>query len=191
MIMHGQWSSPVYAEPNGKPMVIFPGGDGWIRAFNPPDGALIWKFDCNPKESVYTLGPEATRNDFVSTPVIYKNKLYIGVGQDPEHGKGVGHLWCIDITKEPKNKDKDLSPAASRGQPGKPQTISTRRIRRTRIPASSGTTAATPRTISRPRILLRPQLSSCCVHDGLVYAAEFAGYRPLPRRRDRQGLLGA
>ena len=27
------------------------------------------------------------------------NKLYIGIGQDPEHVDGVGHLWCIDMTK--------------------------------------------------------------------------------------------
>jgi outer membrane protein assembly factor BamB len=25
--------------------------------------------------------------------------VYIAVGQDPEHGEGVGHLWCIDPTK--------------------------------------------------------------------------------------------
>jgi outer membrane protein assembly factor BamB len=30
VLMHGQWSNPVYAAPNGKPQIIFPGGDGWI-----------------------------------------------------------------------------------------------------------------------------------------------------------------
>jgi len=25
--------------------------------------------------------------------------VYVGVGEDPEHGEGVGHLWCIDPTK--------------------------------------------------------------------------------------------
>ena len=24
---------------------------------------------------------------------------YVAVGQDPEHGEGIGHLWCIDPTK--------------------------------------------------------------------------------------------
>ena len=43
---------------------------------------------------------------FVSTPIIHDNKLYIGVGQDPEHKKGVGWLWCIDITKKPATKDR-------------------------------------------------------------------------------------
>src|SRR5204862_3886901 len=110
VLMHGQWSNPVYAETDGKAMIIFPGGDGWMYAFDPAKGDLLWKFDCNPKSSFYVLGPKATRNDFVSTPVIWENKLYIGVGQDPEHKKSVGHLWCIDITRKPKNKDKDLSP---------------------------------------------------------------------------------
>ena len=28
--------------------------------------------------------------------MIYDDKVYIGVGQDPEHGEGVGNFWCID-----------------------------------------------------------------------------------------------
>jgi outer membrane protein assembly factor BamB len=31
--------------------------------------------------------------------VIYDEKVYIANGQDPEHGEGVGHLYCIDATK--------------------------------------------------------------------------------------------
>src|SRR5262249_20270063 len=49
LLMHGQWSNPVYAEPDGRPMIIFPGGDGWVYAFKPDTGELLWKFDCNPK----------------------------------------------------------------------------------------------------------------------------------------------
>ena len=139
VMMHGQWSNPVYAEPNGKPQIIFPGGDGWMYSFHPKNGELIWKFDCNPKDSFYKLGAEGTRNDFVCTPVVWENKLYIGTGQDPEHDKGVGHFWCIDITKEPKNKDKDLSPAF---KPPANDRSSIPKIPRTRTPAWSGTTAA-------------------------------------------------
>ncbi|MEM0925964.1 MAG: PQQ-binding-like beta-propeller repeat protein [Planctomycetota bacterium] len=108
-IMHGQWSNPTYAEPGGKPQVIFPGGDGWIYSFS-PDGELLWKFDCNPKDAVYRLGGRGTANDFVGTPVVYEDKLYIAVGQDPEHDTGVGHLYCIDLTKTPTREDKDVSP---------------------------------------------------------------------------------
>jgi outer membrane protein assembly factor BamB len=32
--------------------------------------------------------------------VIWDDKVYIGVGQDPEHGEGVGHLWVVDATGE-------------------------------------------------------------------------------------------
>jgi outer membrane protein assembly factor BamB len=37
--------------------------------------------------------------------VVYDGLVYIGVGEDPEHGEGVGHLWCIDP-----NKHGDVSP---------------------------------------------------------------------------------
>ncbi len=35
VLMHAHWSNPVYAEPHGKPQIIFPGGDGWLRTFHP------------------------------------------------------------------------------------------------------------------------------------------------------------
>jgi len=98
-IMHGQWSNPAYSVINGVPQVIFPGGDGWIYSFEPETGKLIWKFDCNPKDAVYELGGSGTRNDFIATPVIFDNKVYIGLGQDPEHGEGISHLWAIDGTQ--------------------------------------------------------------------------------------------
>jgi outer membrane protein assembly factor BamB len=31
--------------------------------------------------------------------VVYNNRVYVAVGEDPEHGEGEGHLWCIDPTK--------------------------------------------------------------------------------------------
>ncbi len=31
--------------------------------------------------------------------MFYKNRIYVAVGQDPEHGEGVGNLTCIDATK--------------------------------------------------------------------------------------------
>ena len=99
-ILHGQWSNPAYGVINGKPQVIFPGGDGWVYSLEPETGELIWKFDCNPKDSVWELGGRGTRNNIISTPVIWKDRVYISVGQDPEHGEGVGHLWVIDATGE-------------------------------------------------------------------------------------------
>src|SRR5205085_7318779 len=109
------------AETNGKPQVMFPGGDGYIYSFNPKNGELLWKFDCNPKSAVYKLKGEGTKSDFLATPVVWENKLYIGVGQDPEHFKGVGHLWCIDITKEPANPARDLTPVNNNFDPKAPE----------------------------------------------------------------------
>lgn len=99
-IMHGQWSNPTYAEINGVKQIIFPGGDGWLYSVEPATGEIIWKFDCNPKDGVYELGGTGTKNDFIATPVVYDNKVYIAVGQDPEHTDGIGRLWCIAPTKK-------------------------------------------------------------------------------------------
>src|SRR5678815_1555589 len=99
-IIHGSWSNPAYAVIKGKPQVIIPGGDGWVYSFVPETGKLIWKFDANPKDAVYVLGGSGTRNEIIATPVIWEDKVYVGVGQDPEHGEGIGHLWAIDATKE-------------------------------------------------------------------------------------------
>jgi len=99
-ILHGQWSNPSYGIVNGKPQVIFPGGNGWLYAFEPETGKPLWKFDCNPKDAVWDIGGAATRNNIIASPVVYNNKVYIGVGEDPEHGEGIGHLYAIDATKE-------------------------------------------------------------------------------------------
>lgn len=102
-ILHGQWSSPTYAELGGVAQVLFGGGDGWLYSFDAAgeDGnaKLLWKFDCNPKDSLYVLGGSATRNHIIATPVVYDGLVFVAVGEDPEHGEGNGHLWCIDPTK--------------------------------------------------------------------------------------------
>ncbi|MHB8957403.1 MAG: outer membrane protein assembly factor BamB family protein [Pirellulaceae bacterium] len=102
-VLHGQWSSPAYGVLGGVAQVIFGGGDGWLYGFAAEGengkSKLLWKFDCNPKDSKYVLGGRATRNHIIATPVIYDGLVYVGVGEDPEHGEGRGHLWCIDPTK--------------------------------------------------------------------------------------------
>jgi outer membrane protein assembly factor BamB len=102
-VLHGQWSSPAYGVLGGVPQVIFGGGDGWLYSFAAEgengQSKLLWRFDCNPKDSKYLLGGRATRNHIIATPVIYDGLVYVGVGEDPEHGEGGGHLWCIDPTK--------------------------------------------------------------------------------------------
>lgn len=98
-VLHGQWSSGSYGEVNGKGQVYLPGGDGVLYALDALTGEEVWHFDCNPQDSVWELGGRGTRNNLIGTPVFYENKVYIGVGQDPEHGIGEGHFFAIDATK--------------------------------------------------------------------------------------------
>jgi outer membrane protein assembly factor BamB len=121
-VLHGQWSSPTYFVLGGQPQVLFGAGDGWLYSFDPNgDGhgksKMLWKFDCNPKKSRYVLGAKADRNHLIGTPVIYDGKVFIGVGEDPEHGEGVGHFYCIDPTKRG-----DVSPdlVFNKSNPDKP-----------------------------------------------------------------------
>ena len=128
-ILHGQWSSPAVAEFDGVLQVLFAGGDGWLYSFAADGGRdgkpeLLWKFDCNPKETKWVIGGEGTRNNLIATPVAYQGRVYIAVGQDPEHGEGEGHLWCIDPTKRG-----DVSPQlAMKDEGGKRTPIAHRRI---------------------------------------------------------------
>lgn len=122
-ILHGQWSSPTVGEFNGQVQAIFAGGDGWVYSFAPKgDGngnpKLLWKLDGNPKDSKWILGGRGTRNNIIATPVIYDGLVYVSVGQDPEHGEGPGHVWCIDPNKRgdvsstlAKDKDGNVIPA--------------------------------------------------------------------------------
>ncbi|MCY2950617.1 MAG: PQQ-binding-like beta-propeller repeat protein [Planctomycetota bacterium] len=113
-ILHGEWSSPALATLNGQDQLIFGAGDGRCYAFDPnpspgPDGKQIlktlWKFDVNPPERRILNGQPVkyptkfSASEVIATPVVYKNRVYIDVGQDPRHGKGPGMLACIDPTK--------------------------------------------------------------------------------------------
>ena len=58
-------------------------------------GTKLWEIDSKPQGAVWPK----TRNELISTAVIYEEKVYIANGQDPEHGEGVGHFYCLDATK--------------------------------------------------------------------------------------------
>jgi outer membrane protein assembly factor BamB len=94
-VLHGQWSSAAVGKIGGVDQVIIGEGDGWVRAYEAATGKDLWQFDTNPKDSVWPK----TRNEIIATPIIFENKVYLANGQDPEHGEGVGHLYCIDATK--------------------------------------------------------------------------------------------
>ena len=94
-ILHGQWSTPAVGNLGGVVQVVSAQGDGWVRGYEATTGKKLWEFDTNPKDSVWPK----TRNELISTPILWDNKVYIANGQDPEHGEGVGHLYAIDPTK--------------------------------------------------------------------------------------------
>jgi outer membrane protein assembly factor BamB len=168
-IMDGQWSSPVAAQVNGRMLVIYAGGDGWLYAFEAKSGKLVWKFDCNPKGTKFQL----TRGDksyIIATPVVYDNKLYVAVGLQPDFCHGAGHLWCVDITKEPKNKDKDISPVNNNFDPKAPVNKDSGLVWH-----HGGPVVPKPEGEGREVIFART-ISTVAIHDGLVYAAEMDGF---------------
>jgi outer membrane protein assembly factor BamB len=173
LIQHGQWASPAYGVVNGQAQVIFPGGDGWIYAFDPEaktGDAPIWKFDCNPKDAKYELLGKGTRNDFIATPVIYKNRVYIGVGQDPEHRTGVGHFYCIDMTKKGDVSpelvtDDSVFPPKTKPNPNSAQVWHYGGVI---------TDKAVQKKLQRNYYFGRT-MSTAAIHDDIVYISELAG----------------
>ncbi len=113
-IFHCNWSSPAYLKAGDTQLCIFGGPDGWCYGFSPEpttdaDGypvlKEVFRFDCNPPEYRMRDGKKikyATRagpSEVLATPIVYKNRVYTAIGQDPEHGEGAGNLVCFDPTK--------------------------------------------------------------------------------------------
>lgn len=123
-VFHGQWSSPTLAQCNGKDVIVYGGGDGVLYAFEPirersklvADLKQVWRCDCNPahyrrrgemkidywamvrggsKEAIVD-NLLVSPSEIIATPVVYENRVYVAIGQDPIHGRGAGALSCID-----------------------------------------------------------------------------------------------
>ena len=170
-IMEGQWGSPAAAEVGGVTQVIFPGGDGWLYAFEAKSGDLLWKFDCNPKASVYKPGGRGDRSYLVATPVVVGSLVYIGTGVNPDEASGsVGHLWCVDASKKPANKDRDLSPVGDNFDPKAPANKDSGLAWH-----FGGKVVPKPADGDRDAVFGRT-ISTVAVHDGLLYVADVDGF---------------
>ena len=111
-IFHSNWSSPAYLEVGGTKRVIFGGPNGVLYAFEmtpKPDEEgfnllqKAWEYDCNPKSYRIDDKGKARRyatpkgpSEVLSTPIVWDGRVYAAIGQDPEHGEGVGNLSCVD-----------------------------------------------------------------------------------------------
>ena len=94
----GQWGSPSYGVIDGRAQVLFPGGDGWLYAFDPPTGKLLWKFNCKAHEKRDAEGKPETPNQLLAAPVIVGHRVIIATGVDTDT-TGPGCVRAIDARK--------------------------------------------------------------------------------------------
>jgi outer membrane protein assembly factor BamB len=159
-ILDGQWGSPAAGIVNGKTQVYFPGGDGWLYAHDAETGKEVWRFDLNPKIATWQGGGRGDRSYMIATPVFVDNSVLLAVGQDPENGDGVGHLYRIDATKTG-----DISPELGEiGSQGKPNPNSGQ------IWHYGGLNQETDEN------WFRRSISTVSVSDGMVFCADLAGF---------------
>ena len=95
-VLHGQWSSPVAANVNGRIQVLFGGGDGWLRAYDAASGHEVWRFDGNPKDARWLPRPGVlSRSSIIASPVFADGRVFIAMGQSPGHGNGPSLIYAI------------------------------------------------------------------------------------------------
>ncbi|MDE0836412.1 MAG: PQQ-binding-like beta-propeller repeat protein [Akkermansiaceae bacterium] len=111
-VLHASWSSPAYGELDGENRIIWGGGDGFAYTFEPKpvmdkdEGFEIlkeaWRYDANPAE-YRNKGDQPIKyatykgpSEIIGTTIVSDNHVYTIIGQDPEHGDGLGMLSCLD-----------------------------------------------------------------------------------------------
>ena len=147
--------------------VIFAGGDCYLYGLDARTGKMIWKFYCNSKAEANRQKQRGFPTYILSTPVIYKNRAYIGIGLYPGHfaSNKIGHFWCIDITKKG-----DVSPKEDNFDP------------KAKVNKNSalvwhfgGEVKPRPKAGQRS-VYFGKTLSTAAIYDGLVYISEELGY---------------
>jgi outer membrane protein assembly factor BamB len=106
-------------------------------------------------------------SEIIATPVFYRNRVYVAIGRDPEHGRGRGALWCLDAGRV-QGSGFGVQGTGARGQgPGA----------REEVARDAETLDGSPtglRAIWCYKGLDRT-LSTVSIADGLLYVADVAG----------------
>ena len=110
-IFHVGWSSPAFAEIDGKPTIIYCGGNGITYAFDPlpatpPSEAVQnltkrWTYDMDPtapKTNVhaFTSNKMEGPSNIYGMPVIENGRIFLAGGGDVFWGKNESWLKCVD-----------------------------------------------------------------------------------------------
>jgi len=115
-IIHGQWGSPSSARIGGKQRMFLGAGNGYIYAFEPVAAGTkagsgtggkpkrlenIWRFNGHPLAQTQDDVPiehgyECTSYEVFSMPVVYNNRVYVTVSQDPWYKKKQGWVVSVD-----------------------------------------------------------------------------------------------
>lgn len=161
-IAEGQFSSPALAVIGGKAQVVFGGGDAWLYSFEPATGQLIWKCNCDPQRGKRTN--RETPRYFVAAPVVHDQKIYVGLGASPggAYPPRTSYVVCVDATRtgDVSPKTLNVKDAANKGS--------------ALVWAFGG--PITPEPKRGRRAFFERTMSTCAVHDGLVYIPEETGY---------------
>jgi outer membrane protein assembly factor BamB/HEAT repeat protein len=105
-VLHGDWSSPVAGNVDGRIQVFHGGGDGVLRAYDAETGQEVWRFDGNPKNARWL--PRAgvfSRSSIIASPAFADGRVFIAMGQSPGHFNAPSFVYAIspngrgDVTK--------------------------------------------------------------------------------------------
>ena len=105
-IIFSQWASPVSARVNGADLVIFPGGDGLLYAFEPAAGRPLWAFDCNAlgardrfRQRIPPSRLVEARCGFLATPTVHGTMLFVALNEN--YAASQAHpLLALDLAGE-------------------------------------------------------------------------------------------
>ncbi|MGE3315394.1 MAG: PQQ-binding-like beta-propeller repeat protein, partial [Planctomycetaceae bacterium] len=80
------YSTPVTANINGQPLMIFGSSDGAVHAMQPLTGKIVWS---------YLISPRGIN----TTPLVVGNTVYCGHSEENLIDRSVGAVFALDATK--------------------------------------------------------------------------------------------